>query len=287
MPIERSSRSEIEIPHCTHRSMNRAVLTSLSISRLLFLALMSVLFQGSLLPIIAKKLDLVDSDENVLKTFNDYVDDSDMELIQITIPPHHHWVGRPIMEIELPEDSIIVTIERGNTTVIPNGKKKEWAIHWSINTGGINANQYQGSGGVGVVILFDFNKLLYENFTKRGRAIKHNRKHANAWKTYSNYLPTISDRLKLPTFYNAQQAAAAYNTTDTVTTTVSNSIPDSIKAHTPVLSTKKVTQQESSFEDYIHKQMIQDSIRRKDFFQKDKDYRNVYDIEKQIRKMKE
>ncbi|WP_304332466.1 potassium/proton antiporter [Brachyspira innocens] len=87
-----------------------------------FLALMSVLFQGSLLPIIAKKLDLVDSDENVLKTFNDYVDDSDMELIQITIPPHHHWVGRPIMEIELPEDSIIVTIERGNTTVIPNGK---------------------------------------------------------------------------------------------------------------------------------------------------------------------
>lgn len=171
--------------------------------------------------------------------------------------------------------------------VIPNGKKKEWAIHWSINTGGINANQYQGSGGVGVVILFDFNKLLYENFTKRGRAIKHNRKHANAWKTYSNYLPTISDRLKLPTFYNAQQAAAAYNTTDTVTTTVSNSIPDSIKAHTPVLSTKKVTQQESSFEDYIHKQMIQDSIRRKDFFQKDKDYRNVYDIEKQIRKMKE
>lgn len=171
--------------------------------------------------------------------------------------------------------------------VIPNGKKKEWAIHWSINTGGINANQYQGSGGLGVVIVLDFNKLLYENFTKRGRAIKHNRKHANAWKTYSNYLPTISDRLKLPTFYNAQQAAAAYNTTDTVTTTVSNSIPDSIKAHTPVLSTKKVTQQESSFEDYIHKQMIQDSIRRKDFFQKDKDYRNVYDIEKQIRKMKE
>lgn len=171
--------------------------------------------------------------------------------------------------------------------VIPNEKKKEWAIHWSINIGGINANQYQGSGGLGVVIILDFNKLLYENFTKRGRAIKHNRKHANAWKTYSNYLPTISDRLKLPTFYNAQQAAAAYNTTDTVTTTVSNSIPDSIKAHTPVLSTKKVTQQESSFEDYIHKQMIQDSIRRKDFFQKDKDYRNVYDIEKQIRKMKE
>ncbi|MEI0488048.1 potassium/proton antiporter [Brachyspira pulli] len=87
-----------------------------------FLAIISVSFQGTLLPFVAKKLDLVDSDENVLKTFNDYVDDSDMELIQITIPPHHHWVGRPIMEIELPEDSIIVTIERGETTIIPNGK---------------------------------------------------------------------------------------------------------------------------------------------------------------------
>ena len=87
-----------------------------------FLSIISVLLQGTFLPIIAKKLDLVDSDENVLKTFNDFVDDSDMELIQIKIPPTHHWVGRPIMEIELPEESIIVTIERGDSTIIPNGK---------------------------------------------------------------------------------------------------------------------------------------------------------------------
>ena len=87
-----------------------------------FLAIISVLFQGTLLPIIAKKLGLVDSDENVLKTFNDYVDDSDMELIQITVPPNHHWISRQIMDIELPENSIIVTIERGETTIIPNGK---------------------------------------------------------------------------------------------------------------------------------------------------------------------
>ena len=87
-----------------------------------FLAILSVLFQGTLLPIIAKKLDLVDSDENVLKTFNDYFDDSDMELIQIKIPESHHWIGRPIMDIELPENSIVVTIERNDTTIIPNGR---------------------------------------------------------------------------------------------------------------------------------------------------------------------
>lgn len=86
-----------------------------------FLAITSVLFQGTFLPIFARKLDLVDSSENVLKTFNDYVDDSDMQLIQITIPPNHHWVGRQIKDIEFPENSIVVTIERGESTVIPNG----------------------------------------------------------------------------------------------------------------------------------------------------------------------
>ena len=42
---------------------------------------------------------------------------------------------------------------------------------------------------------FDADKFLYENFTKRGRTIKHNRKHANAWKTYNEYQPTDKDSL--------------------------------------------------------------------------------------------
>ena len=86
-----------------------------------FLAIISILFQGTFLPLIARKLSLVDSNENVLKTFNDYVDDSDMQLIQITIPQSHHWVGRQIKDIEFLENSIVVTIERGESTVIPNG----------------------------------------------------------------------------------------------------------------------------------------------------------------------
>lgn len=42
---------------------------------------------------------------------------------------------------------------------------------------------------------FDADKFLFENFTKRGRAIKHNRKHANAWKIYNDYKPTHKDTL--------------------------------------------------------------------------------------------
>lgn len=86
-----------------------------------FVAIISVLFQGTLLPIFARKLKLVDSKEDVLKTFNDYIDESDMELVQINVPETHHWVGRKISEIELPEDSIVVMIERNSDTLIPKG----------------------------------------------------------------------------------------------------------------------------------------------------------------------
>ena len=43
---------------------------------------------------------------------------------------------------------------------------------------------------------FSADKILYENFTKRGRAIKHNKKKAKAWKIYKDYVPTKEDSLK-------------------------------------------------------------------------------------------
>lgn len=60
-----------------------------------------------------------------------------------------------------------------------------------------NNNAIQAS--VGVAYAFDAEKLLYENFSKRGRAIKRNRKHANAWKTYMDYIPTLQDTVKKET----------------------------------------------------------------------------------------
>ena len=43
---------------------------------------------------------------------------------------------------------------------------------------------------------FNADKLLFENFTKRGRAIKRNKKKAKAWKIYKDYVPTKEDSLK-------------------------------------------------------------------------------------------
>ena len=46
------------------------------------------------------------------------------------------------------------------------------------------------------LIGFDADKILFENLTKRGRAIKRNRKKAKAWKIYKDYVPTKEDSLK-------------------------------------------------------------------------------------------
>jgi len=43
---------------------------------------------------------------------------------------------------------------------------------------------------------FSADKALFETFTKRGRAIRRNRKKAKAWKTYKDYQPTKEDSLK-------------------------------------------------------------------------------------------
>ena len=66
---------------------------------------------------------------------------------------------------------------------------------------------------------FNADKLLFENFTKRGRAIKRNRKKAKAWKTYKDYVPTKEDSLKL--YGNKKRIPK-----DTLTITV-----DSMKNH--------------------------------------------------------
>lgn len=85
-----------------------------------FLVLVSVSFQGTLLPFISKKLRLVDKNENVLKTFSDYVDE-DYGLIEIHVSPNHSWKNKKIKELDFPLDSIAVMISRGGQSIIPVG----------------------------------------------------------------------------------------------------------------------------------------------------------------------
>ena len=86
-----------------------------------FVAMLSVLVQGTLIPPIAKKLDLVDEETTVFKTFTDYQEELGTRLLEFTIPKGHRFSGKSIMDANIPEDILVVMIKRGKEVVIPKG----------------------------------------------------------------------------------------------------------------------------------------------------------------------
>lgn len=85
------------------------------------ISLLSVAFQGTLLPMVARKLGMVDEKNSVLKTFNDYEEQAEIRLITTEIPEKHPWAGKTIGELNLVVDTLIVMIKRGGATLIPRG----------------------------------------------------------------------------------------------------------------------------------------------------------------------
>ena len=77
--------------------------------------------QGSLIPFAAKKLDLVDDKESVMKTFNDYEEDGEFNLVEFMIHPKSRWDGKALKDLELPTDALAVLIRRGDKNIIPQG----------------------------------------------------------------------------------------------------------------------------------------------------------------------
>lgn len=86
-----------------------------------FIVLFSISLQGSLLPLVAKKLDMIDYSDDVMKTFNDYLEEVPVEFLQFSLPNNHEWIGKRICEVIFPPESILVLIIRDNKRIIPNG----------------------------------------------------------------------------------------------------------------------------------------------------------------------
>lgn len=89
-----------------------------------FIALFSVVAQGTITPILAKKLDLIDNDESVLKTFNDYKENKSTSLIEFTIDKNNSIANKMIMDANIPEDILVVMIKRNGDVFVPNGSTK-------------------------------------------------------------------------------------------------------------------------------------------------------------------
>lgn len=84
-------------------------------------SLLSVAIQGTLLPAVAGKLEMIDEEADVLKTFNDYQEDSSLTMMRMYIPPGHNWENRLISQVSMPTDSLALMIKRDGETLIPRG----------------------------------------------------------------------------------------------------------------------------------------------------------------------
>lgn len=88
-----------------------------------FIVLFSILVQGSLLPFISKKIDMIDEGYDVMKTFSDYSgDEIPIEFIQLTVSENQNWCDKSISDLNLPPDTLMVLIKREGEDVVPNGQ---------------------------------------------------------------------------------------------------------------------------------------------------------------------
>lgn len=86
-----------------------------------FIVLLSILFQGSLIPFISRFLKMDDDESDVMLTFNDYIEESSVESIQFILPHNHLWTNKAIKNITFPPDSVLALVIRNNEKLLPNG----------------------------------------------------------------------------------------------------------------------------------------------------------------------
>ena len=85
------------------------------------IVLISISLQGTLIPWIARKLDMLDAGANVMKTFNDYSENTEMQFSQINIGSGSPWDGKKVMELGLPKNVLIALVIRDTERIIVHG----------------------------------------------------------------------------------------------------------------------------------------------------------------------
>lgn len=89
--------------------------------------LLSLLFQGALLPSASKHLNMIDEHENVLKTFNDYTDENNIHFTCLELNNSHPWINKQIRDIgSIPGTLIAAILRKGYY----NAKRRYILARW-------------------------------------------------------------------------------------------------------------------------------------------------------------
>ena len=102
--------------------INSGTALSIDLYHIVFgICFLSSLLQGSLMPAIARKSDMIDPNDTVLTTFNYYVAKSPITFVKTTLEHDSELIGMKVKDLNLVFDFIIAKIKRGQTSIVPRG----------------------------------------------------------------------------------------------------------------------------------------------------------------------
>lgn len=86
------------------------------------IVLLSIGLQGTLLPLVSRKLGMIDSSSDVMKTFNDFSDETDLSFSEISITADNPWKDMRIKDIVKPQNILFcLVIHSDGTSSVPKG----------------------------------------------------------------------------------------------------------------------------------------------------------------------
>ena len=85
------------------------------------IVIVSIALQGSLLPLISKRVQMLGDNDNVLRTFTDYQEESDVCFVKVRVGENHPWYGKKLREVVMPKEFLAVLIIRGEDVLVPSG----------------------------------------------------------------------------------------------------------------------------------------------------------------------
>lgn len=81
----------------------------------------SLVLEGSALPALAKWFGMVDLTSDVMRTFNDYLEEEEVSFLRLSIGEKHPWNGKPLRECETPDGFLFLLVTRAGKSFVPDG----------------------------------------------------------------------------------------------------------------------------------------------------------------------
>lgn len=87
-------------------------------------SVLSILVQGTLLAPVSRAVGMIDASSNVMRTFNDYSEETDVGFVRVRVGKDHPWYGRKLKEIVMPEEFLILLVIRNKRAFVPDGRTR-------------------------------------------------------------------------------------------------------------------------------------------------------------------